>query len=105
MRITAQVIQGWLNGENLSTRLLVRHAKLLILIALLLLVYILSGYRAVRQQKEIERLQKEVTDLHTEAQTIATKRTEMTRLSAIQRQLQHNGSPVQRSFQAPVKVW
>lgn len=95
--MTAQDIQGWLNGEKLRSEGVRKQYKLIALIVFLIFLYILAGYHAAKQQHYLSDLQKEVKDKKFEYLTISSELVKVSKMSYISEQLEQRGSAIKES--------
>lgn len=92
-----QKIQTLFNGELLRKEWVRKQYKLFGLIVVLLFLYILCGYRSMKQQRHLSDLKKEVKEAKMEYLTISAKRVEQTRQSTISAALLNNNSKVKQN--------
>lgn len=97
-----QKIQTLFNGELLRKEWVRKQYKLFGLIVVLLFLYILCGYRSMKQQRHLSDLKKEVKEAKMEYLTISAKRVEMTRQSTISAALKQQQSKIKEN-RIPVK--
>lgn len=90
-------IQSWLSGEKLRSEAFRKQYKLIGLIAVLLFVYILTGYNSMKQQRHLSDLKREVKMAKFEYLTISAELAEKTRQSKIHDQLQSQSSKLQEN--------
>lgn len=90
-------IQSWLSGEKLRSESFRKQYKLIGLIAVLLFVYILTGYNSMKQQRHLSDLKREVKMAKFEYLTISAELAEKTRQSKIHDQLQSQSSKLQEN--------
>ncbi len=97
-------IQSWLNGDRLRDSRIKKQYPLIALIAVLVFVYILTGYRAVKQQHRLTDTKKEMLDAKYRYMTISTQLTNETRQSQVSEALRANGSTLKENTVPPVKI-
>ena len=97
-------IQSWLNGDKLRSKKFREQYPLLGLIAVLIFLYILTGYQSARQQNHLTDTKKEMLDAKFRYMTISAQLTNTTRQSQIMEALRNNGSQLQENRVPPVKV-
>ena len=77
-------LKSILGGDILAHSFLKRQANLLILIVILTILYIATRYSSQQELIEIDRLQKELTDIKYDALTISSELMERSRQSRIE---------------------
>ena len=97
-------IQSWLNGDRFRSRQFRELYPLLLLIVAMLFVYILTGYRAVRQQHRLSDTKREMLDAKFRYMTVSAQLTNATRQSQITEALRANGSALQENTIPPTKI-
>ena len=97
-------IQSWLNGDKLRSKRLKEQYPLLGLIAVLVFLYILTGYQSAKQQHRLTDTKKEMLDAKFRYMTISAQLTNTTRQSQIIEALRENGSARQENTVPPTKV-
>lgn len=97
-------IQSWLNGDRLRSKRFRRQYPLLGLIAVLIFLYILTGYQAVRQQHQLSDAKKEMLDAKFQYMTINAELTNTTRQSQIIEALKVKGSTLKENTKPTIKI-
>lgn len=102
----AQDIQSWLNGDRLRSKGLMRHYPLILLITVLVFLYILIGYQAVRQQHRLTDAKKEMMDAKFQYMTLHEKVTLETKLTSIIQKLRSKDikSTLQENTRPTIKI-
>lgn len=93
-----------LSGSIFTNDFFRKQYKLLALIAFLIFVYIYNGFRSQGQQRQIKLLNEEIKEARYEMLELSSRYTQMTRPSAINRQLKEKGSGVQESTTPPTLI-
>lgn len=81
-----------------------KQYKLLALIAILTFIYIYNGFLSQSQQRQIKVLKEEITEARYEMLEISSQYTQMTRPSAISRQLKQQGSNIEEATTPPTLI-
>ncbi|MBO4250447.1 MAG: hypothetical protein J5884_04230 [Paludibacteraceae bacterium] len=102
--VDAHDIQGWLNGDKLRSKKIRDQYPLLGLIAVLIFLYILTGYQSDRQVNRLSDTKKEMLDAKFKYMTISAQLTNTTRQSQIIEALRANGSALQENTKPPTKI-
>ena len=102
--IDAHDIQSWLNGDKLRSKKIRDQYPLLGLIAVLIFLYILTGYQSDRQVNRLSDTKKEMLDAKFKYMTISAQLTNTTRQSQIIEALRANGSALQENTKPPTKI-
>ena len=89
----AHDIQSWLNGDKLRSKKFREQYPLIGLIAVLLFIYILTGYQAAKQQHRLTDTKKEMLDAKFRYMTISAELTNTTRQSKSIKKLQQHQVP------------
>ena len=97
-------IQSWLNGDKLRSKKIRDQYPLLGLIAVLIFLYILTGYQSDRQVNRLSDTKKEMLDAKFKYMTISAQLTNTTRQSQIIEALRANGSALQENTKPPTKI-
>lgn len=97
-------IQSWLNGDMLRSQKIREQYPLMTLIALLIFLYILTGYQSVKQQHRLTDTKKEMLDAKFRYMTISAQLTNTTRQSQIIEALHSHGSALQENTKPPTKI-
>lgn len=97
-------IQSWLNGDWLRDSRFKKQYPLVAMVAVLIFVYILTGYRAAQQQHRLTDTKKEMLDAKYRYMTISAKLTDETRPSQVSAALRANGSTLQENSVPPTKI-
>ena len=100
----AHDIQSWLNGDKLRSKKFREQYPLIGLIAVLLFIYILTGYQAAKQQHRLTDTKKEMLDAKFRYMTISAELTNTTRQSKVVEALQQKGSTLQENRIPPTKI-
>jgi cell division protein FtsL len=100
----AHDIQSWLNGDKLRSQKFREQYPLIGLIAVLLFLYILTGYQSAKQQHRLTDTKKEMLDAKFRYMTISAELTNLTRQSTVVEALKENGSELRENNVAPVKI-
>ena len=100
----AHDIQAWLNGDKLRSKKIREQYPLLGLIAVLIFLYILTGYQSDRQVNRLSDTKKEMLDAKFRYMTISAQLTNTTRQSQIVEALRANGSALQENTKPPTKI-
>jgi hypothetical protein len=83
-----------LSGGILQHALLLRHAKLILLIVLLLLTFIGNRYTCMHKLRDIDRLQQQLQDLRFEALSISSQLSSSSRQSHIEERIKDAALPL-----------
>ena len=97
-------IQAWLNGDKLRSKRIREQYPLIGLIAVLVFMYILTGYQSAKQQHRLTDTKKEMLDAKFRYMTISAQLTDATRQSKVGEVLRENGSSLQENTIPPTKV-
>ena len=97
-------IQAWLNGDKLRSKRIREQYPLIGLIAVLVFMYILTGYQSAKQQHRLTDTKKEMLDAKFRYMTISAQLTDATRQSKVGEVLRENGSTLQENTIPPTKV-
>ena len=97
-------IQSWLNGDRLRSKGLMRQYPLIILIAVLVFLYILIGYQAVRQQHRLTDAKKEMMDAKFQYMTLHEEVTKATKQTSILKKLKKHKSTLQENTKPTIKI-
>lgn len=97
-------IQSWLNGDKLRSQKFREQYPLIGLIAVLLFIYILTGYQAAKQQHRLTDTKKEMLDAKFRYMTISAQLTNTTRQSQVLQVLRANGSELKENNIPPTKI-
>jgi len=97
-------IQAWLNGDKLRSKRIREQYPLIGLIAVLVFMYILTGYQSAKQQHRLTDTKKEMLDAKFRYMTISAQLTDATRQSTVGEVLRENGSTLQENTIPPTKV-
>ena len=97
-------IQAWLNGDKLRSKRIREQYPLIGLIAVLVFLYILTGYQSAKQQHRLTDTKKEMLDAKFRYMTISAQLTDATRQSTVGEVLRENGSTLQENTIPPTKV-
>lgn len=97
-------IQAWLNGDKLRSKRIREQYPLIGLIAVLVFLYILTGYQSAKQQHRLTDTKKEMLDAKFRYMTISAQLTDATRQSKVGEVLRENGSSLQENTIPPTKV-
>ncbi len=100
----AHDIQSWLNGDKLRSQKFREQYPLIGLIAVLLFLYILTGYQSAKQQHRLTDTKKEMLDAKFRYMTISAQLTNTTRQSQVVEALRLNGSALQENTIPPTKI-
>lgn len=97
-------LKAWLDGDMLLNVLLQRHLGLILLIFALIIAYVSNRYAFQREQVEIQHLRSELNDIKYEALARSGELMEKSRESKIQKFIVEQGSGLQLSSNAPVRI-
>ena len=97
-------IQSWLNGDKLRSEAAKEQYPLLVLIVALVMLYILMGYQAAKQQHTLTDTKKEMLDAKFRYMTISAQLTNTTRQSHVIEALRECGSSLQENTKPPIKI-
>ena len=97
-------LKSWLDGDMLLNVLLQRHLGLILLLFALILAYVSNRFAFQREQVEIQHLRSELNDIKYEALARSGELMEKSRESKIQTFIVEQGSELQLSEKAPVKI-
>lgn len=97
-------IQAWLNGDKLRSKRIREQYPLIGLIAVLVFLYILTGYQSAKQQHRLTDTKKEMLDAKFRYMTISAQLTDATRQSKVGEVLRENGSSLQENTVPPTKI-
>ena len=97
-------LKDFLSGSIITHGFFRKQYKLLALIAFLVFVYIYNGFLSQGQQRRIKVLNEEIKEARYEMLELSSQYTQMTRPSAISRQLHTKGSKVHESITPPTLV-
>ncbi len=93
-----------LSGNIFTKDFFKKQYKLLLFIAGLLFVYIAFGFRGQEQQREIQRLQNEISVTNSILTDLSHEYTTLTRPSYLNEQLKKSGSKVRESETPVIKI-
>ena len=102
--VEAHDIQAWLNGDKLRSKKIREQYPLLGLIAVLIFLYILTGYQSAKQQNRLTDTKKEMLDAKFRYMTISAELTNATRQSQVAERLREQGSSLQENRVPPTKI-
>lgn len=88
MKISKQDIKSLLNGDLFRAEAIRKQYPLLGLVAVLIMAYILAGYHAIDQKKQIVSLQKEIENNRFEYLSLYTEYIRATRQTVVLDQLE-----------------
>ena len=97
-------IKAWFDGDMLLSPFLQRNLGLALLAFVLVVAYVSNRYAFQREQVEIQHLRSELNDIKYEALARSGELMEKSRESKIQTFIMEQGSGLQLSEKAPVKI-
>jgi hypothetical protein len=103
-KIGKKGLKAWLDGDMLLNVLLQRHLGLILLIFALIIAYVSNRYAFQREQVEIQHLRSELNDIKYEALARSGELMEKSRESKIQTFIVEQGSELQLSAKAPIRI-
>ena len=92
-------------GGILTEDFIVKHTKMIVLIAFLFFIFIGNRYTCLQKLKEIDRLQKELKDVRFEALSISSELTGNTRQSQIEEQIEEQGIELEAATAPPYELY
>ncbi|MDR0995044.1 MAG: hypothetical protein LBL81_02000 [Tannerella sp.] len=90
-----------LGGGILKEDFIVKHTRMILLVALLMLLFIGNRYSCLLKMRQIDRMEKELQDTRLEAMTLSNDLARYSRLSQIEGLLQKQGSDLQAPATPP----
>jgi len=97
-------LQEIINGGVFTRGWFREQKRLIILICALIFLYIYAGFRAQRRHHYLSELQTELTDVRYEQLTIHANLTDLTRQSAVARELHSRGSLLQENNKPVIRL-
>jgi hypothetical protein len=91
-------------GASVLKDIVLRHTKMIILVAFLLFLYISNRYSCEVKQNEIIQLQEELRDVKLEAQVISARLTRHTRPSQVETLVEQRRLGLKRASIPPYKL-
>ncbi len=95
---------AWIGGDVLDSDFMRRQARLLVLIMVLVIFYINNRYECQKQLIEIDRLEKELTDVKYDALTRKSELMERSRQSKIEEFIKETDSELQIATTPPYLI-
>ncbi len=95
---------AWIGGDVLDSGFMRRQARLLVLIMVLVIFYINNRYECQKQLIEIDRLEKELTDVKYDALTRKSELMERSRQSKIEEFIKKTDSELQIATNPPYLI-
>lgn len=99
-----KAFQDTLSGDVFLREKVRAQMPVALLICGLIVVYIMCGYRAQKQQKQIADLNRQLEEAHFEYLTLQAQLVEQSRQSFVLRKLQENGSNVKVSNKPAIEI-
>ncbi len=93
-----------LGGGILKEDFIVKHTKMIVLIAILLFFYISNRYTCLIKLREIDRLQRELKEVKFEAFSVSAKLTGNTRPSQVEELVKRQGLKLEKAKTPPYKL-
>lgn len=99
-----KAFQDTLSGDVFLKEKVRAQMPVALLICGLFIIYIMCGYRAQKQQKQIADLNRQLEEAHFEYLTLQAQLVEHSRQSFVLRRLQENGSDVKVSNKPAIEI-
>lgn len=104
MKINKQHIKSLLNGDLFRSEFIRKQYPLLGLVAVLIMVYIMAGYHAIDQQKQIVKLRREIDESKFEYLSLYTDYVRVTRQTVVVEQLEEMGSSLEMNMRPLIQL-
>lgn len=98
------VLGRLISGSYISETLILNNIRYVVLLAVLAIVYISNRFQAERVEREIGRLDQEVSDLRAEALSVSAELMTASRQSAVVRMVKERGLGLQELREPPYRI-
>ena len=99
-----RTIMHILGGDILKDDFIVKHTKMIVLVVLLLFFYISNRYTCITKLREIDRLQKQLIEVKSEALDLSAELTSNTRPSQVEELIKRQGLGLEKAKTPPYRL-
>lgn len=93
-----------ISGTYISETLILNNIKYVILVAVLAIFYISNRFQAERVERELGKLQQEVSDLRAESLSVSTELMTASKQSEVYRKVKEKGLGLQELREPPYRI-